>query len=330
MKTLLNVLLLFSLILFVYPSCYAINAVASIKKTHGDVKIERIDGRDTKGNGVLIKIPGRRGLVLKDKDLVITGKSSKVTLLFRDGSEVRLFQYSKFSIEQSSETKSAERGFFHNFRLKAGAFWGKFTKKRQKTTIVTPTATCGIKGTIVSLAERDNQLNVSLSAGAIELTNEDEKINLQAGKMVKGITATGSIREKIREIPFRLVIKPDTSRIRIPTEGNKGNINFTVQLINAKTKQNVDQSKLIYIYNTLDKLIIPDRIVLNERGYVRFSATILPFQKGDYRDGRIEIIATAEGEKSMDIGSGSTTLIYRIPPKFQKIIHIDAQSGEIN
>ena len=69
------------------PNCHikAINAVASIKAISGEVKIERL-----KRN-----IPGRKGLVLNDKDIVITGHRAKTTILFRDGSEIRLFQNSR-------------------------------------------------------------------------------------------------------------------------------------------------------------------------------------------------------------------------------------------
>ncbi len=313
-----------SFILFILfiptPATFAINAVASIKKLSGEVKIQRL-----KRN-----IPGRKGLVLNDKDIVITGHKAKTTLLFRDGSEIRLFPNTRFIIQRTQEIKGAQRGFLNNFMLKAGSFWGKFTKNRQKTQISTPTATCGIKGTSVSFAQRNGKMDVSLSTGTIELENEDEKIQLPAGKMVKGITMTGSIQEKIEDIPYRLMIKPDNNKINIPLEGNEGKIDFTVQIINIKTKQNVERSGQIYLSLKMDKIVLPERVVLNERGFVRFTASIKPFKKEDYGNGKIEIVAIAEGEKFMDIGSGQTMLIYDIPKKFQKTIRIDATSGKID
>ncbi|MBU2514853.1 FecR family protein [bacterium] len=316
----LIILVILAFALSPVTSVQAINAVASIKAIDGDVKIERL-----KRN-----IPGRKGLVLNDQDVVITGYNAKTTILFRDGSEIRIFQNSRFIIEKTEELKGSERGFLNNFFLKTGSFWGKFTKNRQRTKIVTPTATCGIKGTSVSFSERNGQLDVSLSTGLIELENEDEKIALQAGKMVKGIKQTGIFNDKIEDIPFRLVIEPDNRHIVVPTVGNTGKIDFTVQVTDVKSKQNVSRSGDIFFSLRSDKIIFPESVKLNDRGYARVSAAIKPFQKADYGDGRIEIEVLAEGEQAMDIGTGQTLLTFDVPQKHKKIIRIDATSGEIN
>ncbi len=319
MKNLI-ILVILAFVLSPVTSVSAINAVASIKAIAGDVKIQRL-----KRN-----IPGRRGLVLNDQDVVITGYKAKTTILFRDGSEIRIFQNSRFIIEKTEELKGSQRGFLNNFFLKAGSFWGKFTKNRQRTKIVTPTATCGIKGTSVSFSERNGQLNVSLSSGLIELENEDEKVTLKAGKMVKGIKQTGIFNDKIEDLPYRLAIEPDNRHIKVPTVGNTGKIDFTIQVTNVKTKRNVSRSGDLFFSLKSDKIIFPESVKLNDRGYARVSAIINPFQKADFGDGRIEIEVLAEGEQAMDIGTGQTLLTFDVPKKHQKIIRIDATSGEIN
>ncbi|MCG8337725.1 MAG: FecR family protein [Proteobacteria bacterium] len=298
----------------------AINAVASIKDTIGEVQIQRL-----KRN-----IPGRKGLILNDQDVVVTGLRAKATILFRDGSEIRLFQNTRFVIEKSEEMEGNQRGFLNNFLLKTGSFWGKFTKNTQKTKIITPTATCGIKGTSVSLSERNGRLNVSLSTGAIELENEDEKIDLAAGMMVNGITQQGSFKDKVTDLPYRLVVEPDSSKLNLPTAGNESKVDFTLQVVNVKTKQNEYRSGSVFFSVKTDKIIFPDRVILNDRGYARVTATIKPFQKADYGEGRIEVVAVTEGESAMDIGTGEVLLTFDIPKKFQKTIRIDAESGEVN
>jgi hypothetical protein len=298
----------------------AINAVASIKETNGEVKIERLRRN----------IPGRKGLILDDQDVVITGANANVTILFRDGSEIRLFQNTRFIIEKSEEMEGPQRGFLNNFLLKTGSFWGKFTKNTQKTRIVTPTATCGIKGTSVSFAERNGKLDVSLSTGSIEIENEDEKVELQAGKMINGITPTGTFKEKIKDLPYLLEMEPDSSQITIPTTGNEHKVDFTLQVVNVKTKQNESRSGSVFFSLQSDKIVFPEKVILNERGYARVTATIKPFQKADYGEGRIEIEAVTEGESAMDIGTGQVLLTFDIPKQFQKTIRIDATSGQVN
>lgn len=316
-----NTILFLFLVMLTFPGAnvQAINAVASIKDTSGEVKIERSSRN----------IPGRKGLILNDKDVVITGLNAKVTILFRDGSEIRLFQNTRFIIEKSNELKGSQRGFLNNFFLKAGSFWGKFTRNTQKTRISTPTATCGIKGTSVSFSEHNGKLDVSLSTGAIELENEDQKIDLTAGKMVQGITRTGSFKEKVKDLPFRLVLQPDSSKINLPSAGNESKVDLTLQIVNVKTQQNEYRSAAVFFSVRSDKIIFPERIMLNERGYARVTATVKPFQKADYGDGRLEIVAVAEGESAMDIGTGQSLLTYDVPRQHRKTIHIDATSGEI-
>ncbi len=310
------------LVSFLFPPspAVAINAVASIKSTIGEVKIQRLRRN----------IPGRKGLILNDQDVVITGSNAKATILFRDGSEIRLFQNTKFTIEKSEELKGSQRGFFNNFLLKAGSFWGKFTKNRQKTVIVTPTATCGIKGTSVAFSERNGVLDVSLSSGLIELENEDEKVELKPGKIVKGITRSGTFKDKIEDLPFRLMMKPDNSKIKIPTPGNQEEIDFTLQVINVKTQQNISRRGDVFFSLRTNKIKFPEKISLNERGYARVTATVDPFQKSDYGDGRIEITAVIEGEQSLDVGTAQTLLTYDVPEKLRKVIRIDANTGQVD
>ncbi|MCP4753631.1 MAG: FecR domain-containing protein [Proteobacteria bacterium] len=315
----IQIILYIIVFLFITPSVNAISAVASIKTSQGDVKIQRVNRM----------ITGRKGLVLNDEDLIITGQSAKATILFRDGSEIRLFQNTRFVIEKSQEAKGARRGFLNRFKLNVGAFWGKFAKGSQTTKIVTPTATCGIKGTNASFSQRKEGLNVSLSQGAIELENEDEKIVLHSGKMIKGVTKRGSFKHNVTDIPYRIGITPDSKKIQIPTEGNEGKINFTIQIYNVKTKHNVERSGNIFISLPLDKIVFPSKIRLNKRGYKRVTARIKPFQKGDYGNGRVEITAIADGESYMNVGSGQTILTFDIPEKIQKTIRIDANTGKI-
>ena len=322
----LRVLIVMSLFFFTVPTVHALSAVASIKNMLGDVKIHRFQRF----------IPGRRGLVLNDEDVVITGQKAKATIIFRDGSEIRLFQNSNFTIEKSEEIQGKGKGFLKRFRLfsnkiklSTGSFWAKFTKGHQQTRISTPTATCGIKGTVVSFSHRNDKLNVSLSIGEIELENEDEKITLSSGKMIEGITKRGTFKEKIKALPYRLTIIPDNPKIKIPTVGNENQIFFTLQLIDIETMKNFEMSGDVYISMPLDKIVFPESIKLNKRGYSRLAAIVKPFQKADYGVGQVEVLAMIEGQRFMNVGAGQTMLTYDIPKKNPRTIQIDATTGEV-
>ena len=202
-------------------------------------------------------------------------------------------------------------------------------KNRQRTVIKTPTATCGIKGTSVALSQKGATLDVSLSTGLVELENEDEKIDLKPGKMIKGITKRGSFKEKVKDIPYRILIKPDRKKIDVPTAGNESEVSFTLQVIDVNSKLNVFKAARVLITVPSDKIVFSESIRLNSRGYRRVTAIIKPFQKADYGSGRIEVTALAEGERYMDIGTGQTVLTFDIPKKNPRVLRIDANSGAI-
>lgn len=311
--------ILLSIFSFAAHETYAVEAVASIKNLKGSVDIQRKDN----------VIAGRAGLILHDQDLVVTNDESKVTIIFRDGSVIRLFQNTKFLIEKSDEAQNGSRRFLNNFILKLGSFWGKFTKNRQETAISTPTATLGIKGTIVALHERENLLDVSLSEGLVSIRNRHETIDLQAGKMAENITSSGTITDKIRELPYQVTIRPDSDKLTIPGAGETGEIYFTIQIVDIKTNQNVPRGGEVYISLNHDKIEFEPGIRLNSRGYARVRATVLPFELNDYKDGLIEIIALMDGEQYLDISAGMTVLSYDLPDSRQKPRKIDASTGDI-
>ncbi len=68
-------------------------------------------------------------------------------------------------------------------------------------------------------------------------------------------------------------------------------------------------------------------IYLNKRGYANFQATVYPFQKTDYDKLQLELIAVMEGKDMMDVGSGETTLRFKVPAAKTRTIRINAITG---
>lgn len=313
------------MVLFMFsPVAYGLNAVASIKKVDGRVQIER-------GQAPKRLLIGRAGLILNDHDVVITGNQSKATILFRDGSEIRLFQKTRFEISQSKEdTSTGSRKFINKLMLRFGSFWGKFTKGNQTTRVHTPTATAGIKGTIVSFKEDNGKFSASLSSGLVEIKNDDAVIDLKSGQMINNVATTGSIQDKITDLPYQIRINPDRQKIDLPRTGEQTSVFFTLQLVNVKSNTNVNRSGRIYLSVDSNKIVFPHTIQLNDRGYTRVQAKIDPFLRKDYKKGQLEIIAIMDGEQFLDVGAGQTFITYDIPKGADKTIRIDGGTGQIN
>jgi len=297
----------------------AIDAVASFGNVIGDVHVIR-EAR---------KIPGRTGLILNDQDVVVTLSRSRATVIFRDGSEIRLFQDTRFVIEKSEESSTGTRKFFNTFKLKVGSFWGKFIKGNQNTQISTPTATIGIKGTNVSFKQANGKLDISLSSGLINVQNEENSFDLSSGNQMLGITRIGSLGNKVSSLPYRINIAADNKKFVIPKPGRSGEIEFSIQMVDTVSGKNVDRSGMIYVTVEIDKIVFPERIILNSRGYARVKAKVNPFQTADYRNGQVVIVAVMDSEKAMDVASGSETLTYDVPKRATKTIRIDVNTGEV-
>ena len=300
-------------------SALAIEAVASFGKLNGNVQVLR-DAR---------KIPGRVGLILNDKDVVVTGNDGRVTIIFRDGTEVRLFQESRFIIEKSEETGDEQRSMLYNFQLSVGSFWGRFAKGRQHTKISTPSATIGIKGTNVAFSQRGNQLDVALSEGKVLVENETHQIELRPGKRLLGVQRRGTIKDKQSSMPYQVSIKPDTSHIKLPAAGEQEDMFFTLQLIDLKTRQNLHRTGKVYMTLDNDKFIFPAEVELNKRGYARVRAIIKPFQTKDYKNGQLTMFAVMDGPQAMEVGVGESLLSYDIPQKIKRTIRVDMSTGQM-
>ena len=318
-KTFLLLLSALLTLVFLSPPVMAMDAIASFGKLGGNIQVLR-ESR---------KIPGREGLILNDQDIVVTGRNSRVTIIFRDGSEIRLFEDTRFVIERSQESTSGDRRIFYNFKLKLGSFWGRFSKGRQNTLVETPSATIGIKGTNVAFSQKGSKLTVALSEGRVSVENEDGTINLEPGYRIEGVAKRGELKSKINKMPYEVSIKPDDPKIKVPTRGEVEQVYFSIQLIDSKTKQNYGKKGMVFISLDSDKLIFPDGIKLNKRGYARVKATIKPFQKVDYKNGQLEIYAVMGGKQSMEIAAGQTLLIFDVPQKIKRTIRVDMTSGHI-
>ncbi len=317
----LSAVIILTLILTLWvPSSYAMNAVASIKNFRGEIEIER--GPD--------RLTGRTGLILYDQDMIVTGKNGKVTIAFRDGSLIRLFTNTRFLIEKSVESKKGSRRFLHHFFLEIGSFWGKFTKKYQNTSIRTPTATAGIKGTMVSMVERDHKLTISLSSGAVKVENEDEAIDLQAGQILTKITRQGPISDKIKILPFQLVIKADQTEIKVPETGDEVEVYFTLQMVQKTSSQNAFRAGPVYISHEFNNIQFGTDIRLNERGYARIKAIVKPFQGDKSAREIIDITAIMDGEAFFDVDAGQTRLIFVQTEGKAKTIKIDVNSNKMD
>ena len=87
-------------------------AIATLSRVEGYVEVFSEAKRKTRR--------GREGLMLFAGERINTGKDSKVTVEFRDGSTFRLFRKTDFLIEEGVEQNTRERSFKYQLSMKLG------------------------------------------------------------------------------------------------------------------------------------------------------------------------------------------------------------------
>lgn len=292
--------------------------VASLQNMLGRVQVLQKSSGET--------VQGRVGLLLRVGDTVITAEDSRATIKFRDGSEIRLFQNTRFVLQAAKESVGAERSFRYDLLLRAGSLWGLFVKQRQTAKISTPTATIGIKGTTLRIAEEDNKARVALTEGLIEVSNERKTIELEPGKRLTSFTRVDDLAQKVEPIPYKLEMRSEKRRLTF--SGNRPEEVFvTLQLTNITTGREVPRAATIYFRSNYEKITYPPMARLDQRGFARVPLTFAPPEAADAQlSGNVYVWAVIDAPDADDTGEGR--ILFNIPvPKGEERIKIEADKG---
>lgn len=292
--------------------------VASLQRIEGSVKVIQAKEKDT--------ISGRKGLLLRDGDTIVTAAKARATIKFRDGSEIRLFQKTTFQV-QAQEAKGKDRFFKVNLFMKLGSFWGNFAKQKQIAQIGTPTATIGIKGTTLRVVDRDGTARVSLTEGLIDVKNDRTTVELVPGKRLTDFTSTDDLDKKIADIPYTLEMKSEKKKLTFP--GNSPEEVFiTIQMVDIKSGGNVSRNGKLYLRSNYDRISYPKTANLDNRGFTRVGIKVHPPETSDAElRGNVYVWAVVDQENADDTKEG--TILIKIPvPQGKERVKVDAKTGK--
>ncbi len=321
MKAFLNrSVLLIVLLALAAPAAFAEDdeIVASLQNLLGRVQVVQ------KTNGETVQ--ARIGLLLRAGDTVVTADQSRATIKFRDGSEIRLFQNTRFVLQAAKESVGNDRSFRFDLLLRAGSLWGLFVKQHQTAKISTPTATIGIKGTTLRITEQDNTARVALTEGLIEVSNERKTVELEPGKRLVNFTRVDDLSLKIEPIPFKLEMRSEKRKLAFA--GNQPEEVFvTLQLTNVTTGREVPRAATIYFRSNYDKITYPPMAKLDQRGFARVPLTVAPPEAADAQlNGNVYVWAVIDQADADDTGEGR--ILFNIPVSAgEEHIKIDAEKG---
>lgn len=304
-----------------YPSMGRANtAIASLDQVSGFVEVIAVKDKKI--------LRGKEGLLLFVDDIVRTQVDGVCSIIFRDGSETRLFESTEFLISQSDELKTAERSFRRTILMKVGALWGKFVKGRQNTRIQTSNATIAVKGNVVRIKDDGQEATVSVVEGAVSVENAVSSIVLQAGQQLQPFRKSDHLKEKIMEIPYRLSLISEKYQLGWE-DLQEGLFRIQIQMLDILHGNNIKRAGRVYLQSNYYNLALPEDVRLDHNGFARIPVKIQPPYAGDHQfDGKIIIWAVMDGANYNNVGEGSVLINMKMPSK-RRHIQVDADSGRI-
>ena len=156
---------------------------------------------------------GREGLLLYERDLVRTGVDGKATILFRDGSEIRLFENTEFQIQEASEQGAGERTFRRKLLLRFGALLSNFFGRSDYTVIETPHFQLKPEGTSFHVQVSKEQGSVALFSGKLLVENVRGKALLEPGEAVLGVNRGDTLSNRIEKLNQQLQLQAEPSEL---------------------------------------------------------------------------------------------------------------------
>ena len=189
--------------LIVNNNLYSQAYIARVGEVTGNIQIiKAAQGKSGKG--------GSRGSKLAHNDILAVGVNSKATILYQDGTRIRVFANSRVKVQQGKKSFAAE--------LEKGSFWLHKKKGGRKVFIIkTAQAAIGVKGTDLAVGVNSSKTSISVFSGSVIVKNKAQKIVLAEGQMLDNITFESSLKDIIASIPHKISILPDQLKIEPKT-----------------------------------------------------------------------------------------------------------------
>lgn len=288
--------------LFIFTSfasgiSFAKDAVGGLEDISGKVNVLRAEWK----NSV------KQGFLIREKDIIYVGENSKATLVFRDGSSMRLFPNTKLILKKSRDENLDHRIITYIFILEYGSFWGNYILGEQKTIIKTSSADIWINEANILVTHAKNGMGIRLSSGKVKIVNDDESILLKPGYFISGINKSGDFSNKIKKITNILQITSSDKKLTYQQIGDRRLISFSFQLEKIKSKSNINISGDVYVTASSKKFKFP-KVKLNKRGYARVVAVLEPFGINENSSSQIEVKAVMEGKEFIETGMGMNVI----------------------
>ena len=273
------------------------------------------------------KLVARSGSFLGEEDILETGKDGRVSILFRNGSKIRLFEDTKLSIQKALEANIATRAFEIEIQLHMGSLRANFLPGQQIASIQTPQATIKVDGTVFRMEEKPGSgTTISMTEGKLFVNNGVSSMELFPGQRLSEVKYLDELSTKLENMKTQIFMNltPETVDLR---EFTTQKMTLTLQLADLRSSKVVRSAGKIYLESDFYNLRLPSRTSLDSSGFVRVPVRIQPPRVSDKAfDGQIVVRAFLDSARHNSHGEGSLVLNTQGTQPKRKLL-IDASQG---
>ena len=273
------------------------------------------------------KLVARSGSFLGEEDILETGKDGRVSILFRNGSKIRLFEDTKLSIQKALEANIVTRAFEIEIQLHTGSIRANFLPGQQIASIQTPQATIKVDGTVFRMEEKPRSgTTISMTEGKLFVNNGVSSMELFPGQRLSEVKYLDELSTKLENMKTQIFMNltPETVDLR---EFTTQKMTLTLQLADLKSSKVVRSAGKVYLESDFYNLRLPSMTSLDNSGFVRVPVRIQPPRVSDKAfDGQIVVRAFLDSARYNLHGEGSLVLNTQGTQPKRKLL-IDASQG---
>ena len=273
------------------------------------------------------KLVARSGSFLGEEDILETGKDGRVTILFRNGSKIRLFEDTKLSIQKALEANIVNRAFEIEIQLHTGSLRANFLPGQQIASIQTPQAKIKVDGTVFRMEEKPGSgTTISMTEGKLFVNNGVSSLELLPGQRLSKVKYLDELSTKLENMKTQIFMNL-TPEIVDLSEFTTQKMTLTLQLADLKSSKVVRAAGKVYLESDFYNLRLPSMTTLDSSGFVRIPARIRPPRVSDKAfDGQIVVRAFLDSARHNLHGEGSLVVNTQGTQPKRKLL-IDASQG---
>ena len=292
---------LVSALLCLAPSCVGAVPIALLSQVSGEVRMWQDQQQTTQ--------KATEGALLSSNHHLRTLDDGKVTLLLRDGSEVRVLEKTQLHFIRKAERTLTPSGSLQ-ITLYHGTLSAWFRQRSVPHQLTTPALSIESGKAEFQVQATKSHTSVAVASNSVRVRYRASTLMLKAGSRIYRARVNNKLFRTMNPVPHALQLQLVTPQ-EIPNLTTDIPIEFSVNLVRRGRNDEVDRPGLIRLTANYYGFDFPERVTLNRNGKAVVRGTLKPPHPEDRLfNGKVVIRATTDnlGLFGVERGTLSVTI----------------------